>query len=664
MLLYHFETMKEIIFPIFFLLLGATSILGQATLLREITTLFYGNELFYGAGLGLWLLFTGVGSFLAAKLQFLKKPAILWSLQINQFLLLPISIIWLRWLVAKFVPLGQLPNFWFSLVVVGIILFIFCFPLGMQFTLAASIWSTKKGSQAVNLGYFWETIGFVTAGLIFSFILSTTSFPLWRQLNQETLSFRYPNLTAAINSKYNQIIVTEKDQQYNYFLSGQLAFSNQEELENQQLLSLISPFIKERKEVLALGSPIIASEIKNRLFPTWLDFLEIDEKLLELEKDLLTTGINPIRSDPRRFLIYPKKQYDLVIILLGNPQTLLTNRYYTAEFFSQVKNILSKNGTFVLLLYIPTDYQSQEATNFAASIFQPLKKVFPNLELITPSDQLIFIASQNKLSINKNNLDPAWQEYFWYQIKSPKREQIREKLSAAQVKENTDSEPVAFFYQQLFWQTIFNFKIPKILLKVVNILPLSLFLLLLISFVRLKKEKRLGLLMATSSFVLISLEVLIIFMFQTKVGYLYSQISLIFAAITSGMAIGVKLVNKAKKPRILLNLGFLGYLSILLLFFFDYEATITLSSLYWLGMAAITGLFGGMAFASLNNLYLRRGNNLGYIYAFDLFGGCLGAFLTGSFLLPFFGVKGLILGLMGIVAFLLLPNAGNSSRTT
>lgn len=658
--------MKEKLFPIFFLLLGAISILGQAVLLREITALFYGNELFYGAGLGVWMLFTGLGSLWAERLKFLKNnQRIIWFILTGLSLALPILIILLRWLVAKLVPVGQLPDFWFSFFVLGTAFFVFCFLLGADFTLAVLSWQKREGKQQVNLAYLWETIGFALAGLVFSFVFSETSFPLWPKLNESTLSWRYPGLVKILNSKYNQIILTKNEEQTNFFLSGQLTFTSAERLENQQSLALITPFLKETSKVLLLANPNLAREIKNKLAFVTIDFLEIDNKLAELEKDLLIEGVNPIPIDARRFLNQTENQWDLIIFSPGNPQTLLTNRFFTKECFKQVANHLSPDGVFILSFYLPTDYQSKEALKFGSSIFQTLKNVFPKIELLVPEDQLLILASRKELEVNQAKIDPLFRSYFWYQIQSQKRKDIEKKLTQTKEKINSDFEPAAFFYQQLFWQTIFNFKIPKILLKIVNILPLSLFILLLISFVRLKKEKRLGLFMAASSFVLMSLEILIIFLFQTRIGYLYSQISLIFAAVLLGMAAGVKVTNNIKRPLNLLKLSFLGYLSILLLFFFDYEATITLSSLYWLGLAAISGLFGGMAFASLNDLYYSKsGKHPGYIYAFDLFGGCFGAFLTSSFLLPFFGVKGLILGLMGIVAFLLLPNASNSSRTT
>jgi hypothetical protein len=65
-------------------------------------------------------------------------------------------------------------------------------------------------------------------------------------------------------------------------------------------------------------------------------------------------------------------------------------------------------------------------------------------------------------------------------------------------------------------------------------------------------------------------------------------------------------------------------------------------SLFWFILSITTGIIGGLIFALTNKLYLRRKNDPGVIYAFDLFGGAFGAILTASFLLPVYGVLGLI----------------------
>ncbi|MGB9706647.1 MAG: hypothetical protein ACPLXP_01040 [Microgenomates group bacterium] len=599
-------------FLVYFFLLGLISILGQAVILREITSLFYGNEIFYGLGLGSWLLFVGLGSFLGTKIKFLKnKTKILWLILAIDLVLIPVLVIFLPWLVRRFIPFGELPNFYFAFLSLGIVLFPLCFSLGALFALGA----IKKD---VNLAYFWETIGFAAGGLLFSFFLATINFP-----------------PGVINSKYQQIVITEKEGQKNYFLDGQLAFTNKESFENKQLVSLIAPFLRNPKKILLVTSPGLANEIQKIFLPEKIFFLEIDQKLLEAERELLTEKISPLAVDSRKFLTEDNNQWDLIVFSPGNPQSLLGNRYFTLECFDQVKKRLNEKGIFVLIFYLPTDYQSEEAARFGGSVYQTLKNVFPFLELLTPEDQLLFLASKSKIEVNPANIAPRFSDYFWYQFKNPQREKITQRLKTTAVKINSDFSPAAFFYSQLFWQTIFNFRLPKLISKMVFIFPFFLIGGLGFLLSKTKRNLRLGVLAASSSFILLSLEILLVFLFQIKIGYLYSQISLIFASVLLGIGIGV-----IKK----INTRFLGYLPILGALFL-----LGRNPIFWFSTAFFLGVIGGGIFATINNIYFKKNKNPGYIYAFDLFGGVFGAFLTSSLLLPAFGLKGLLIFLASVI---------------
>jgi len=522
------KKISPILSPLFFFLLGTLSVLGQSVLLREITSLFFGNEIFYGLGLSFWLLFTGLGSYWAGKRGFFKKLP-LWGWLIFLFCFLPFLVIFLRFLAAKLILPGQLPSLPFVLVGITVLFFIYCFPQGALFAFFSANYKNKD--KGVNLGYFWETVGFFVGGVFFSFILATTSFPLLPEMERKSLSWRYQPLSSVTNSAYHQIVVTQKDNQENVFLGGQLSFSSESQLENRQILSLIIPFASKLESVLLIGPPTFAKEIRKISPFSLIEFLEADEKLLAVEKKYLDSQVKVLPSDPRFFLKGRKGKYDLVLLSLGNPQTLLTNRYFTKEFFAEVKQNLGKNGIFVLLLYIPTD-KSQEALNFAASIYQALKENYKAIQLFTPQDQLIFLNSQEKLIFEEKKIDFIFKDYFFYQLRDQKREEILQKLASVKAKVNTDNHPSAFFYQQLFWQTMFNFQTPKIFLKISQGLPLILIILSSLVFffkcyLGRSQPFSLGLTMGIYSFILMSLEIVLILSFQTKIGYLYSQISLI-----------------------------------------------------------------------------------------------------------------------------------------
>lgn len=674
---------------IFFLSLGAISLLGQVVLLRELNQVFYGNELFYGLGLGFWFLTTGLGSLLAIKFRIFQKPLFLWLAQLGLVVLLPFSIIVLRLVMAGIVPLGELPQFWISFLVIGLTLTVYCFPLGMLFPWAVTVFSPKKDNGGVSFGYFWETLGFAAVGLIFSLFLAETSFPLPSKINFSTLKFRFPQLVKTENSKFGQIAITQNGEQQSFFINGRLSFVSEEAYENQKLIALIKPFLKNPGKVLTLTSPLLANELYQSLSQPDLDFasekacislmkrakedtaevipqrfifVEIDATLLALEKNHLTPGITPTASDPRRFLNQTTQKYDLILISLGNPQTLFENRYFTQEFFLNLKRHLTADGILAVILSFPIDYQSQEALNFGATIFHTLQTVFPSLELFTPENQLLFLAGSQPLQVNEDQNTPTWQDYFAYEFGNRKRTTISEELAATPTKINTDFEPVAFFYQQLFWQTMFSFKMPQLILKLAAFLPFILLLSVLAIFIlsfprrRLSNRPLLGAMVACSSFILVSLEILILLIFQTKIGYLYSQISLLLALVLLGIAFGTKFQSLIKaKAQTLLTVSFAAFLFILCVILGVKNLPLSESLFFWLGMIFAVGIVHGMIFVSLSWQFLKlpfqstsKNPNPGYLYAFDLFGGSLGAILTSTFLLPFLGVENLSVLLGGI----------------
>lgn len=628
---------------VFFFLLGLISLVGQATLLREMATLFYGNEIVYSLGLGIWLAFTGLGSLLSKKINFLKRRWHSWTILFALVLLLPVFILLLRFLTPKLILRGEaLPPF----LIASIFLLTFssfCLSLGLSFPLAIKTFKSKT-QVPINWGYFWETLGLIVGGLIFSFLLGQTSFPLPEKINFASTKWQFPQLSGVVNSKYQRITVTETNGQLNYFLNGQLSFTTNEDLENKNFLNLVKPYTDNPQKILLLTNPTLANFFQKQFPDAEIKLLETDEKYLQTWRPLLDHKIEILVLDLRKFLKSHSGKYDLIVCSPGNPQTLLTNRLFTKESFDLFKRNLDGRGIFVLSFSLPIDYQGKEVIAFGASIYQTFKKVFPVNELLVKEGQILLLGGSN-LSANANLKN----EFFLSQFQSTQRKKIIEDWSSKKEAINTDLIPVAFFYYQLFWQKILNFKFPYLLSITAKFAP---FLLLITLFLLLNKKRslQLGAIMSMSSFVLISLETLIIFMFQTKIGYLFGQISLIFSLFLAGMAAGVGL---ARIPFVTLKRSLLVLLISLLLFSWLLKSTITEEELFWLVFAFIFGIFGGANFSLLNNLfnnlYLDKDKNPGLIYAFDLFGSSLGALLAGTIFLPFYGTRQFLLGLIGII---------------
>jgi MFS family permease len=168
-------------------------------------------------------------------------------------------------------------------------------------------------------------------------------------------------------------------------------------------------------------------------------------------------------------------------------------------------------------------------------------------------------------------------------------------------------------------------------------------------------------------FALMSISVFWLYLFQNLVGTLYQMIGLLNALFMLGLFLGAALVS--------LRLGSPGRTSSLLLILLPVTAVITLVSpvipslvsgplaaislpagkVLILGGVLLTGICGGSIFPLAADFYLQNqeipepGKAGGLLDAADLFGGALGGFLCGPFLLPVLGMSRSALVLAGLL---------------
>lgn len=625
---------------IFFFLLGTVSLISQSVFLREIVSLSYGNELIYCLGLAVWFLFTGIGSLLSNKFRSIKNSPVSWFILSLLAVFLPAGVILLRFSAGKITLQGELPDPHFFFPLLLLVFLIYCLLLGFCFPLAVKSFA-KKRRAFTNYAYMLETFGLIIGGLIFSFFLSQTSFPLTNKIEYSSAMWQFPNLTRTFNSQYQRISITKSGGQINFFLNGQLSFNTGKNLENQIFFNLIVPYTNNSKNILMLTDPISANFWQNKYPESKITLLEADKKYFISWQNLLNQKIKVIISDPKILLRNSKSKYNLIISSLNNPQSLLINRLMTKEAFSNFKNLLTDKGIFILSFSLPTDFQSPELVAYGASIYQTFRRVFPDTQLLVSDDNILLLGG-NKLELNQN----SQKKYFITQLQSSQRKKIINDWQLQKEKINSDFKPVAFFFYQLFWQKIFNPLFSKIFSLASCLILLFIFYLFSVLVFTRKYATRYGLFMLFSSFILISQQTLIIFMFQIKIGVLFSRISLLFACLLTGIALGVKLVRQSTNKKLIVQKSFWGFSAVTALFLFFLDKPFSEKQIFWFILSVFFGIIGGINFASLNTLYLKKEKNPGFIYCFDLLGGSLGAFLSGIFLLPVCGAKIFLWGLL------------------
>ena len=320
------------------------------------------------------------------------------------------------------------------------------------------------------------------------------------------------------------------------------------------------------------------------------------------------------------------------------------NRFYTQECFLEVKKILTNDGVFAFTLNVPVNYLSEEAKGLTASINTTIKRAFPNILVLPEETSILFLASQapfpsqEKLAAYNIQTQYFTSQYLSYRLSNNHISQLEKLFAETQTKVNTDFHPAAYFYQTAFWQTTQNFQLAKILKGMEKISWLLLVVpALLILFLLKKKVASPIMSMGIASFTLMTIEILIIFLFQSQLGYLYSKIALIFTTILISMGVGNLIGTKIKDTKNgLLLMKLLIFLYLLL--FLPIIKNFSFEPIFYL-LGGIIGVLVGTVFPLTNKAYLKKKEKIGVLYSSDLFGAFFGAILPSLFFIPLFGTQ-------------------------
>lgn len=727
-----------------FILLGFSSIIGQAIILREIIVSFYGNEFFIGIILASWLIWVALGSYFGGKILAQENKTI--NLYLFSHLLLALffflEIILIRFL-RIFGVAGAIPNLLPSLFLALIIPTPLCLILGFQFSLGAKFFSQKfQKTLSFSLSQFYllESLGFVIGGIGFSFLLVflneflvagifaclnllaaifiliylekrylfkfifvlvllafIISFLYSSQLNQTTAGFRSKNqkLIESKNSSYGNIAVTQTDSQYNFYESGLLLGSNKETQFNESLIHLSLLQHPKPKSVLLIGGGFNGAINEILKHPVEkLVYLELDSEIIkttqkylaeEIKKAFDDLRIEIINTDARWFIKNTSQKFDFILINLPDPSTALINRFYTQEFFQEIKEKLNQKGVVTTYLSFSPDYQNQQMENLNASLYKTLSSVFEEI-IILPEYINLFLASDNqKLTYEPETIIQRFQDReiqtefltigeIQYRLTTDRiNTAIKSFQENKEVKINHDFKPISYYYNISYWLTYFRPGLTKglgIFNQTMVWLILAVILLILLAFSLLKKGANLlSLNMAGVGFTLMGAEIIFILGYQVLYGYLYWQIAVLISLLMAGMALGTwwgkKNINRTKKilPRVHLGLIILSLLTILEFKILSNIPQLVSQIILFLSLI-VFGILAGMAFPIICELYFSpaarsaagennrttiKEKSVGSIYAADLVGSALGAILPALILIP-------ILGITQTLVFLVLIN--------
>lgn len=736
---------------------GLSGIIAQVLLLRELLISFLGNELTLGIILANWLISEALGVFIIGKIidRVKNKIGLFVILQILFSAALPLSI-YLSRIFKSLVGVlpGEtigLPLIFYSSFLI-ILLPAFChaalFSCGCKIYFACE----KRVIRSIGNIYALEITGTVIGGLILTYILlprlnsfqivfivSIANFVMSLAVlkyapgkflkyitlaliglfiylslsgninNIQRLSieqqFRPGKVLAYANSVYGNVAVIKKEGQYTFFYNGIPAITAPypditfvEEFGNLPLLFQRAP-----KNILIIsgGAGGLINEILKYPIEK-LDYVELDPLIIDMlkkipsdltKKELTDKKVNLINMDGRLFIHRTSNKYDIVLIGLSNPRDLSTNRLFTREFFSLVKEKLNPKGILSFCLPGSLTYLSEELKDVNACILNGLKSNYSYIRII-PGDYNMFLASQSEEIINitpdlitqkikllniKTNFLAA-PGYLDYRLSKRWIDWFEQSLRGSTKKINQDTKPYAVSQMLILWNKQFSSKIPTILkylsnlelkgaLILVLIITLALFYIFYHKTQRLAK-KTIAYSILTTGFFGMLMSLILIFIFQVHYGYIYHIIGLLISLFMAGSALGsIFIIHYDKRNKNPFNL--FVKLEVLIIIFSYITALIigkfsqymNYSYIIFFILSFVSGLLVGMEFPLAGKIYLAQreqiGEAVGLLYFSDLLGGCIAGVSGGVLLLPVLGLFNacliiIILKLSSL--FLLLPS--------
>ena len=498
---------------------------------------------------------------------------------------------------------------------------------------------------------------------------------------------------AAADSRYQHIDIGRTAEQYTLYLNGSASGYMPADYAREQLAHFLLAQHPDPKSVLIIGDGsegLLQTLVRYPL--KRIDYVLLDDSVPQLlapfespeHADAMRDARLSIHAgDGRRFLQRAELRWDMVIALVPPPTNALLNRYYTFEFFKEVRAKLDEGGVFILPLPITPGYAGGLVGSFAGSVVEGLEVVFPQIIYSPEPESYAFCSSvKGAVTSDVTELSDRWEARriegalfhealfgAWLQPErvAERRAEI-ESLPVAGL--NSDLHPTAYLYRLLIWnrttagerdtadavnEAILGLRGMGPWLPAIFIAALLAAALAARQFQPAPMRRFIALaVISTTGFAAMALEIMLIFAYQNLFGYVYGEIGLIIALFMAGLAAGAwwsrrHLEGKEDGLRIILLVFEAAILALCILLPLTagpagHLITAIPGGRYLLiVLLGVAGFATGAQFPQAVRLYIGGredavGAGAGAIDSADHIGAALGAALTGVILLPVLGL--------------------------
>ncbi|MEW5807804.1 MAG: fused MFS/spermidine synthase [Acidobacteriota bacterium] len=528
-----------------------------------------------------------------------------------------------------------------------------------------------------------------------------------RTARMRWLSFAGPvELIAESDSKYQNMAISKQDGLYSIYFNGQYGNSFPDPYQSAIKAHLVMSQHPAPETILIIGGGYTGIIREILRYPVKrIDYVEIDPILIsfvqkflpdEIADALLDPRVYTHNTDGRHFVKFTDGRYDIILVGTPDPSTAYANRYYTNDFFREVKRKLNPSGLFVTSISSSLNYFGEEMLGYVSSVYHSIGQTFKHV-VISPTEEAYFFASDfeetpsseprilaTRFMDRKIESSIFTGDFFRLFFPHDRVEFVRNTLERNPIKEfNTDFRPITYFYSLKLWvrysgSPLQSFlliieKFGKIIWTVLILLLLLLFSFLTLMLKRLRKNPSrpfLILCIASTGFAGMAWSLVLIFSFQNILGYLYGKIGLLVALFMLGLASGgifMKLLFRSFSERILMLLSdfaallfsFLLIPFLVLLYSVEMETSLT-TEIFFAFLMFLSGFLTGFEFPVAVRLYLKASEDVrrsaGIVDAADHLGATFGAFLIGVLLIPLGGlwITMIAIATLKVVSFIVM----------
>lgn len=674
---------------------GVSSIAVQLVTVREFLSQFHGNEITISLVLFSWLLLTGLGSLMAKVFRWPSVTA--FALLSGLLAFWPLAqLIVIRYFRESIFVHGVSPGFNQIFLYILATIAPYCLLLGFILPYSLRVLNEREETFTSGGLYVTDSIGDITGGLLFSFVLvySFTPFAtivitsafliavvlllflmlrrfvlffiillgtgvfclfgLNSHFEKLTLTSQYGEILRYVESPYGRIVISKEGPQHTFWGSGTPFYSDADIVKSEEKIHYALSQLEEVRRVLLVSGGLGETLLEvSKYAPAEVDYVELDPRLTRVAQELDLIAQSPslavIHDDGRHYIKTSRKTYDAVIVDLPEPDTFQINRFFTSEFFALAKKALEPGGILSFSVEVAPNYLSDIQRTKLSILYNTASRHFQNV-LILPGEKAYFLCTDGELwtdvpgRLALKSIQTSYLEGFYHgNVTRERMDALRNTLDP-KAPINTDFGPriMNALFQEWFTK---HGSSPKVFALV----TLGLTVLYLI-FLR-REEYALF----TTGLANMGVEMLIIFTFQLMYGYIYLKLGAIVTAFLMGLLPGAMVGNLFKGRGLIPFIVSEIILFILLVGFYVWISFSEgdIGQAYFLAFGFGFSFFCGYQFPLAADLIGEKESPAAGCLAADLTGAAVGTLATGTILIPLLGIQ------MAIIFLILVKISSN-----